>query len=196
MSVSCEHILQLHRLLGSCTHRAMESVQRAKIYVPFKRNALCFFFFLTHFYCTRKIEHICTRNVAPLWLNQVSIWFERIVVLSFRISFLPDGTLRITNVTKMDGGNYACLARNQFGAASTTGRLLVTGKDYCNSITVWASSLLFLQIQVILDCHSAVGMLCEKWWFVCKLWGPHSFRQLCSWHGCTINQNHDSFLKG
>uniref|UniRef100_A0A672M7K0 Contactin-3-like n=1 Tax=Sinocyclocheilus grahami TaxID=75366 RepID=A0A672M7K0_SINGR len=43
-----------------------------------------------------------------------------------RITLLPDGTLRITNVTKMDGGNYACLARNQFGTASTTGRLLVT----------------------------------------------------------------------
>uniref|UniRef100_A0A8C2J839 Contactin 3a, tandem duplicate 2 n=1 Tax=Cyprinus carpio TaxID=7962 RepID=A0A8C2J839_CYPCA len=43
-----------------------------------------------------------------------------------RITLLPDGTLRITNVTKMDGGNYACLARNQFGVASTTGRLLVT----------------------------------------------------------------------
>ncbi|XP_051518833.1 contactin-3 [Myxocyprinus asiaticus] len=43
-----------------------------------------------------------------------------------RITFLPDGTLRITNVTKMDGGTYSCLARNQFGASSTTGRLLVT----------------------------------------------------------------------
>ncbi len=65
----------------------------------------------------------------------------------------------------MDGGNYACLARNQFGAASTTGRLLVTGMDYCNSITLWASSLLFLQMEVILDCCSTVGMLCGKWWF-------------------------------
>lgn len=53
----------------------------------------------------------------------------------------------------MDGGNYACLARNQFGVASTTGRLLVTGMDY--SITVWASSLLFLQTEVILDCRLA-----------------------------------------
>ncbi len=58
------------------------------------------------------------------------------MLLSFRITLLPDGTLRIINVTKMDGGNYACLARNQFGAASTTGRLLVTGMDYCNSITL------------------------------------------------------------
>ncbi|XP_066527171.1 contactin-3 [Hoplias malabaricus] len=43
-----------------------------------------------------------------------------------RISLLPDGTLRIINVTKTDGGSYTCLARNQFGTASTTARLLVT----------------------------------------------------------------------
>ncbi|XP_056589801.1 contactin-3 [Triplophysa dalaica] len=43
-----------------------------------------------------------------------------------RIALLPDGTLRITNVTKMDRGTYSCMAKNQFGAASTTGRLLVT----------------------------------------------------------------------
>ncbi|XP_051515372.1 contactin-3-like [Myxocyprinus asiaticus] len=43
-----------------------------------------------------------------------------------RIIFLPDGTLRITNVTKIDGGTYSCLARNQFGVSSTMGRLLVT----------------------------------------------------------------------
>uniref|UniRef100_A0A671KYQ7 Contactin-3-like n=1 Tax=Sinocyclocheilus anshuiensis TaxID=1608454 RepID=A0A671KYQ7_9TELE len=85
----------------------------------------------------------------------ISMWRKgnepRIVLLSFRITLLPDGTLRITNVTKMDGGNYACLARNQFGAASTTGRLLVTGMDCCNSITLWASSLLLLQIEISCD---------------------------------------------
>uniref|UniRef100_A0A4W4F289 Contactin 3a, tandem duplicate 2 n=1 Tax=Electrophorus electricus TaxID=8005 RepID=A0A4W4F289_ELEEL len=43
-----------------------------------------------------------------------------------RISLLPDGTLRLINVTKADGGSYTCLARNRFGTASTTGRLLVT----------------------------------------------------------------------
>ncbi|GAA6093059.1 contactin-3 [Tachysurus ichikawai] len=44
-----------------------------------------------------------------------------------RISLLPDGTIRIINVTKTDVGSYTCLARNQFGMASTTRRLLVTG---------------------------------------------------------------------
>ncbi|KAF4078298.1 hypothetical protein AMELA_G00197800 [Ameiurus melas] len=43
-----------------------------------------------------------------------------------RISLLSDGTLRIINVTKTDVGSYTCLARNQFGMASTTRRLLVT----------------------------------------------------------------------
>uniref|UniRef100_A0A673J2A6 Contactin-3-like n=1 Tax=Sinocyclocheilus rhinocerous TaxID=307959 RepID=A0A673J2A6_9TELE len=58
----------------------------------------------------------------------ISMWRKGIepVQSTDRITLHPDGTLRITNVTKMDGGNYACLARNQFGAASTTGRLLVT----------------------------------------------------------------------
>ncbi|XP_016313464.1 contactin-3-like [Sinocyclocheilus anshuiensis] len=58
----------------------------------------------------------------------ISMWRKGIELVQStdRITLLPDGTLRITNVTKMDGGNYACLARNQFGAASTTGKLLVT----------------------------------------------------------------------
>uniref|UniRef100_A0A3B3T7B9 Contactin 3b n=1 Tax=Paramormyrops kingsleyae TaxID=1676925 RepID=A0A3B3T7B9_9TELE len=43
-----------------------------------------------------------------------------------RILLLPGGTLKIINVTKADGGSYTCMARNQFGTASTTGRLLIT----------------------------------------------------------------------
>ncbi|MGH0183315.1 UNVERIFIED_CONTAM: hypothetical protein FKN15_011753 [Acipenser sinensis] len=44
-----------------------------------------------------------------------------------KITVLEDGTLSIANVTKSDGGSYTCVARNQFGVASTTGTLLVTG---------------------------------------------------------------------
>lgn len=46
-----------------------------------------------------------------------------------RIALLPDGTLKIANVTKRDAASYTCIAKNQFGTASTTGRLIVTGKS-------------------------------------------------------------------
>ncbi|MBN3311092.1 CNTN4 protein, partial [Amia calva] len=42
-----------------------------------------------------------------------------------RISVLDNGSLRILNVTKPDSGSYTCVARNQFGVASSTGNLLV-----------------------------------------------------------------------
>lgn len=45
-----------------------------------------------------------------------------------RITFFPNGTLKITNVTKLDAASYTCVAKNQFGTASTTGRLVVTGE--------------------------------------------------------------------
>ncbi len=48
---------------------------------------------------------------------------------TFRNSLFPNGTLKITNVTKRDGGTYTCIAKNQFGTASTTGRLIITGKS-------------------------------------------------------------------
>ena len=48
---------------------------------------------------------------------------------SLRITLLPNGTLRIANVTKRDSASYTCIARNQFGSASTTGMLLVTGEE-------------------------------------------------------------------
>ncbi|MEQ2304233.1 Contactin-6 [Ameca splendens] len=38
---------------------------------------------------------------------------------------LDNGSLRLSNVTKMDAGIYTCVARNQFGVASSSGSLLV-----------------------------------------------------------------------
>ncbi|KAM7402587.1 hypothetical protein PAMP_017811 [Pampus punctatissimus] len=38
---------------------------------------------------------------------------------------MEDGTLRITNISKSDGGRYTCVARNHFGTSSSTGTLMV-----------------------------------------------------------------------
>uniref|UniRef100_A0A8C5FQA4 Contactin 3b n=1 Tax=Gadus morhua TaxID=8049 RepID=A0A8C5FQA4_GADMO len=57
-----------------------------------------------------------------------SLWKKgnELLQKSDRIALLPNGTLRIANVTKRDSASYTCIARNQFGSASTTGMLLVT----------------------------------------------------------------------
>uniref|UniRef100_A0A1A8P263 Contactin-3 n=1 Tax=Nothobranchius pienaari TaxID=704102 RepID=A0A1A8P263_9TELE len=44
---------------------------------------------------------------------------------SHRVMVLDNGSLRISNVTKMDAGIYTCVARNQFGVASSAGSLQV-----------------------------------------------------------------------
>lgn len=51
----------------------------------------------------------------------------------FRLMILEDGTLRITNISKSDEGSYTCVARNHFGASSSTGALLVKGASSCLS---------------------------------------------------------------
>ncbi|XP_067444419.1 contactin-4 isoform X1 [Thunnus thynnus] len=44
---------------------------------------------------------------------------------SNRVSILDNGNLRIWNVTKSDASLYTCVARNQFGVASSTGSVTV-----------------------------------------------------------------------
>uniref|UniRef100_A0AAY4BKN4 Contactin 3a, tandem duplicate 2 n=1 Tax=Denticeps clupeoides TaxID=299321 RepID=A0AAY4BKN4_9TELE len=61
----------------------------------------------------------------------ISLWKKgneprQLCHLSNRLTLLPDGTLKISNVTKTDGGIFSCQAQNQFGTASTSGTLLVT----------------------------------------------------------------------
>lgn len=47
-----------------------------------------------------------------------------------RISLFSNGTLKIANVTKRDAASYTCVAKNQFGSASTSGRLIITGRSH------------------------------------------------------------------
>ncbi|KAG8002757.1 Contactin-4, partial [Nibea albiflora] len=44
---------------------------------------------------------------------------------SHRVTVLDNGSLRISNVSKMDAELYTCVARNQFGVASSAGSLFV-----------------------------------------------------------------------
>uniref|UniRef100_A0A671NVQ9 Contactin-3-like n=1 Tax=Sinocyclocheilus anshuiensis TaxID=1608454 RepID=A0A671NVQ9_9TELE len=67
----------------------------------------------------------CRPHASP---RAISLWKRGTEILqrSERISLFPNGTLKIANVTKRDGGTYTCIAKNQFGTASTTGRLIIT----------------------------------------------------------------------
>ncbi|XP_005941669.1 contactin-3 [Haplochromis burtoni] len=67
----------------------------------------------------------CKPQASP---PAISLWKKgnEILQRTERIALLPDGTLKIANVTKRDAASYTCIAKNQFGTASTTGRLIVT----------------------------------------------------------------------
>ncbi|KAM9759115.1 contactin-3 isoform 1-T3 [Menidia menidia] len=67
----------------------------------------------------------CEPEAAP---PAISLWKKgnEILQRTERINLYPNGTLKIANVTKRDAATYTCIAKNQFGTASTTGRLLIT----------------------------------------------------------------------
>uniref|UniRef100_A0A673C7D5 Contactin 3b n=1 Tax=Sphaeramia orbicularis TaxID=375764 RepID=A0A673C7D5_9TELE len=67
----------------------------------------------------------CKPQASP---PAISLWKKgnEILQRTERITLLSNGTLKIANVTKRDAATYTCVAKNQFGTASTTGRLLIT----------------------------------------------------------------------
>ncbi|XP_012993864.2 contactin-3 [Esox lucius] len=67
----------------------------------------------------------CKPQASP---RAISLWKKGNDILqrNERISLYPNGTLKIANVTRRDAGSYTCIAKNQFGTASTTGKLLIT----------------------------------------------------------------------
>ncbi|XP_029334835.1 contactin-3 isoform X4 [Mus caroli] len=67
----------------------------------------------------------CKPRASP---RALSFWKkgDMMVREQARISFLNDGGLKITNVTKADAGTYTCTAENQFGKANGTTHLVVT----------------------------------------------------------------------
>ncbi|CAB1314722.1 unnamed protein product, partial [Coregonus sp. 'balchen'] len=67
----------------------------------------------------------CKPQASP---RAISLWKKgnEILQRNERITLLPNGTLKIANVTRRDAGSYTCIAKNQFGTASTTGRLFIT----------------------------------------------------------------------
>ncbi|XP_023181023.1 contactin-3-like [Xiphophorus maculatus] len=67
----------------------------------------------------------CKPQASP---PAISLWKKgnEILQRTERITLLPNGTLKIANVTKRDAAIYTCIAKNQFGTASATGKLLIT----------------------------------------------------------------------
>ncbi|KAI2649909.1 Contactin-3 [Labeo rohita] len=69
------------------------------------------------------------------------------------VSVLDNGSLRISNITKLDAGLYTCVARNQFGVASSAGTLVVkeptiiTSKAMQLDVTVGESVVIPCQVS-------------------------------------------------
>ncbi|XP_067316345.1 contactin-4 isoform X2 [Pseudorasbora parva] len=74
---------------------------------------------------------------------------------SSRIAILESGSLRISNATKSDAGTYTCVARNQFGEASSSGNLLVKEPTIIttapNTLDVTVGESIILPCQVSYD---------------------------------------------
>uniref|UniRef100_A0A3Q3WFW9 Contactin 4 n=1 Tax=Mola mola TaxID=94237 RepID=A0A3Q3WFW9_MOLML len=68
----------------------------------------------------------CRPHASPR--AAISWWREgELLMDNKRRTIMEDGTLRITNISKSDGGRYTCVAKNHFGTSSSTGILMVKG---------------------------------------------------------------------
>ena len=74
---------------------------------------------------TEPKEHfsVCRLHVAATVVHFV----KHVCSYNHRVSMLDSGNLRIWNATKSDAGLYTCVARNQFGVASSSGSVSVKG---------------------------------------------------------------------
>ncbi|XP_054639724.1 contactin-3 isoform X1 [Dunckerocampus dactyliophorus] len=94
----------------------------------------------------------CKPQASP---PAISLWKKdnELLQRNERMIVFPNGTLKITNVTRGDAASYTCIAKNQFGSASTTGRLLVTEPT---RITVRPTNMeIIVGESIVLPCQIA-----------------------------------------
>lgn len=76
--------------------------------------------------CLFRSNAICSQR-GRMWTQNRAIIPCVCIYCLCRISILDNGNLRIWNVSVADGGLYTCVARNQFGSASSSGTVTVKG---------------------------------------------------------------------